>query len=86
MAGAPDWDGIGEGRARLVSVGAAAAWCRDLAVSVLLSLYEWTAQVRVGGRTVDAIPLFYQGVGNVGSDKPFVKPVTANCATGAAVV
>jgi hypothetical protein len=49
--------------------------------------YEWTAQVRVGGRTVDTIPLYYQGVGNVSSDKPFVKPVTVNnAATGAAVV
>jgi hypothetical protein len=48
--------------------------------------YEWTAQVRVGGRTVDTIPFFYQGVGNVSSDKPFVKPVTLdNSATGAAL-
>jgi hypothetical protein len=48
--------------------------------------YEWTAQVRVGGRTVDTIPLFYQGTGNVSSDKPFVKPVTiSNGATGAAL-
>jgi len=48
--------------------------------------YEWTAEVRVGGRAVDTIPLFYQGVGNVSSDKPFVKPVTiSNGATGAAL-
>jgi hypothetical protein len=40
--------------------------------------YEWTAQVRVGGRAVDTIPFFYQGVGNVSSDKPFVKAVTIN--------
>ncbi|HEV3379738.1 MAG TPA: hypothetical protein VG142_01930 [Trebonia sp.] len=40
--------------------------------------YEWTAQVRVGGRTVDTIPYFYAGVGDVSSDKPFVKPVTIN--------
>jgi len=38
--------------------------------------YEWTAQVRVGGRTVDTIPLYYEGVGNVSSDKPFVRSVT----------
>jgi hypothetical protein len=49
--------------------------------------YDWTAQVRVGGRTVDTIPFFYQGVGNVSSDKPFVKPVTINDgATDAALV
>jgi hypothetical protein len=48
--------------------------------------YDWTAQVRVGGRSVDTIPLFYEGVGNVSSDKPFVKPVTiSNGATGAAL-
>jgi hypothetical protein len=48
--------------------------------------YEWTAQVRVGGRTVDTIPLFYQGTGNVSSDKPFVKPVTIDGGAGSAAL
>jgi hypothetical protein len=47
--------------------------------------YEWTAQVRVGGWTVDTIPLYYEGVGNVSSDKPFVRPVTIT-STDAAVL
>jgi hypothetical protein len=38
--------------------------------------YEWTAQVRVGGRSTQTIPLYYEGVGNISSDKPFVRPVT----------
>ena len=48
--------------------------------------YEWTAQVRVGGRAVDTIPLFYQGTGNVSSDKPFVKPVTIDGGAGDAAL
>jgi hypothetical protein len=38
--------------------------------------YEWTAQVRVGGRTVETVPFYYEGVGDVSSEKPFVKAVT----------
>jgi hypothetical protein len=38
--------------------------------------YEWTAQVRVGGRTAETIPFYYEGVGSVTSDKPFVRSVT----------
>jgi hypothetical protein len=40
--------------------------------------YEWTAQVRVGGRTVETVPFYYEGVGDVSSDKPFVRSVTIN--------
>jgi hypothetical protein len=48
--------------------------------------YDWTAQVRVGGRAVDTIPLYYEGVGNVRSSRPFVQPVTISDTTGDAQV
>jgi hypothetical protein len=38
--------------------------------------YKWTAQVGVGGRLADTVPLYYEGVGTVRSDAPFVRPVT----------
>jgi hypothetical protein len=44
--------------------------------------YEWTAEVRVGGRTTETVPLYYEGVGAVRSDKPFVRPVTITSTGG----
>jgi hypothetical protein len=48
--------------------------------------YEWTAQVRVGGRLVNTVPLYYEGVGSVRSDAPFVRPVTITDTQGDADV
>ncbi|GAA5178576.1 hypothetical protein GCM10023322_06070 [Rugosimonospora acidiphila] len=48
--------------------------------------YEWTAQVRVAGRTAQTIPLYYEGVGEVSSDKPFVRSVTISDTGGDAEV
>lgn len=48
--------------------------------------YEWSAQVHVDGRRVQSIPLYYEGVGDVSTDKPFVRPVTINGSADAEVL
>jgi hypothetical protein len=48
--------------------------------------YEWAAQVRVGGRITETVPLYYEGVGEVSTDKPFVRSVTITNTGGDAEV
>ena len=43
--------------------------------------YDWAAEVRVGGQPVDAIPLYYEGVGHVDTDAPLIRPVVVNQGT-----
>jgi hypothetical protein len=38
--------------------------------------YEWRARLEVGGRSVEAIPLWFEGDGEIATDEPFVRPVT----------
>ncbi|TWT10846.1 hypothetical protein [Reyranella sp. CPCC 100927] len=38
--------------------------------------YDWRVSVTADGRPVDALPLYYEGVGELATDAPFVRPVT----------
>ncbi|HEX2886203.1 hypothetical protein [Vineibacter terrae] len=38
--------------------------------------YDWQASVTVDGQPVEALPLYYEGVGELATDAPFVRPVT----------
>jgi hypothetical protein len=38
--------------------------------------YDWRASVTADGQSVDALPLYYEGVGEVATDAPFLRPVT----------
>jgi hypothetical protein len=40
--------------------------------------YDWEAEVRVAGRSVPTIPLYYEGVGRVQGRAEFVRPVTTS--------
>ena len=38
--------------------------------------YDWRASVTADGQPIDALPLYYEGVGELATDAPFVRPVT----------
>jgi hypothetical protein len=38
--------------------------------------YDWRASVSVDGQPIETIPLYYEGVGELATDAPFVRPVT----------
>ncbi len=38
--------------------------------------YDWRASVTANGQPVDTLPLYYEGVGELATDAPFVRPVT----------
>jgi len=38
--------------------------------------YDWRVSVTADGRPIDGLPLFYEGVGELATDAPFVRPVT----------
>ncbi|HJQ57084.1 MAG TPA: hypothetical protein VJ890_09275, partial [Vineibacter sp.] len=37
--------------------------------------YDWRASVTASGQPIDCIPLYYEGVGELATDAPFVRPV-----------
>jgi hypothetical protein len=38
--------------------------------------YDWRASVTANGQPVETLPLYYEGVGELATDAPFVRPVT----------
>lgn len=38
--------------------------------------YDWRASVTADGRPIEAMPLYYEGVGEFATDAPFVRPVS----------
>jgi hypothetical protein len=38
--------------------------------------YDWRVSVTADGQPIDALPLYYEGIGELATDAPFVRPVT----------